>query len=120
MQVDLIEEMEKICDFMELYRYLIDDFLIEYCRKLNSKDFIVKSENLGRKKKGKREYLNNHLTRELMRELEVFFEKEVEIPRIRVGKKQTVETLVNEEALLFAKHLRSEQEKWIPRIVNLS
>jgi CRISPR-associated protein Cas1 len=28
-----------ICDFMELYRYLIDDFLIEYCKKLKPSDF---------------------------------------------------------------------------------
>ena len=107
-----------VCDFMELYRYLIDDFLIKYCRNLASKDFIVKTENLGRKKKGKREYLNNHLTRELMTELEVFFGTEVEVPRIRVGKKQTLETLINEEALLFAKYLRNELEEWFPRIVN--
>ena len=33
------------------------------------------------------------------------------------GKKQTVETLINEEALLFAKYLRNERETWIPRIV---
>ena len=31
-----------ICDFMELYRYLIDDFLIQYCRKLKASDFILK------------------------------------------------------------------------------
>lgn len=34
---------------------------------------------------------------------------------IRVGKRQTIETLINEEALLFAKFLRNEQEKWTPR-----
>ena len=41
-----------VCDFMELYRYLIDYFLIEYCRSLNPRDFIVKTESIGRKKKG--------------------------------------------------------------------
>ena len=101
---------------MELYRYLMDDFLIDYCRKLSSKDFIVKTENLGRKKRGKREYLNNHLTRKLMAKLEIYFETEVEIPRIRVGKKQTVETLINEEAYLFAKYLRRERQSWTPRV----
>jgi hypothetical protein len=45
-----------------------------------------------------------------------YFEVEVEIPRIRIGKKQTIETLINEEALLLAKYLRSERETWIPRI----
>ncbi len=84
---------------MEFYRYLIDDFLIQHCRKLNSNDFIVKTENLGRKKKGKREYLNNIKTRELMKTLNTFFESSVEVPRIKVGKKQTAETLINEDAL---------------------
>jgi len=34
-----------------------------------------------------------------------------------VGKRQTVETLINEEALLLAKFLRDERKTWIPRIV---
>ena len=105
-----------VCDFKELYRYLIDDFLIEYCRTLRSKDFIVKTENLGRKKKGKREYLNKRLTRDLMKKLEILFETTVEVPRIKVGKKQTIERLINEESLLFAKHLRNERRNWAPRI----
>ena len=33
----------------------------------------------------------------------------VEIPRIRMSKSQEVETLINEEALLFAMYLRNEQ-----------
>ena len=107
-----------VCDFIEIYRYLIDDFLVEYCRTLNSKHFIVKTENLGRKKKGKREYLNNILTRDLIKKLEKWFLSSLDIPRIRVGKKQTLETLVNEEALLFAKYLRNEKTKWVPRIVD--
>ena len=35
---------------------------------------------------------------------------------IKVGKKQTFETLVNEEALLFAKYLREEKKDWKPRL----
>ena len=104
-----------VCDFMELYRYLIDDFLIEYCRNLRSKDFIVKPENLGRAKQAKREYLNNKQTRELMRNLDLYLVKTVDIPRIKVGKKQTYETLINEEALLLAKYLRNEKPTWCPR-----
>ena len=41
---------------------------------------------------------------------------QVEIPRIKVGKKQTLETLINEEALIFAKHLRNERQTWTPRL----
>jgi len=51
-----------------------------------------------------------------MKQLFKFFEREVEVPRIRIGKRQTIETLINEEALLFAKYLRNERETWSPRI----
>ena len=51
-----------------------------------------------------------------MKELHGFFETKVKIPRIRVGKTQTIETLINEEALLLAKFFRDERKSWIPRI----
>jgi len=41
----------------------------------------------------------------------------VEIPRIKVGTRQIIETLINEEALLLAKYLRDEYKTWIPTIV---
>jgi CRISPR/Cas system-associated endonuclease Cas1 len=66
--------------------------------------------------KGKREYLNNQQTRYFMKKLNNFFESTVEIPRIKVGKKQSVETLIREEALLLAKFLRHERKTWTPRI----
>jgi len=51
-----------------------------------------------------------------MKRLNAYFEVKVEVRRIRVGHRQTVETLINEQALLFAKFLRHERETWIPRI----
>jgi hypothetical protein len=48
-----------------------------------------------------------------------YFESMVEIPRMKVGKRQTFETLINEEALLFAKYLRNERKDWNPRIPSL-
>jgi CRISPR-associated protein Cas1 len=33
-----------VCDFMDLYRYLIDHFLIMYCRKLDENDFVWKDD----------------------------------------------------------------------------
>jgi len=109
-----------VCDFMELYRYLIDDFLIQYCQKLKRKDFIVKSEVLSRKRQGKREYLNRAQTRDLMKRLHRFFECKVDVPRVRIGNRQTIETLISEEALLFAKFLRGERKTWNPRITILN
>jgi len=107
-----------VCDIEELYRYLVDDFLIQYCQDLSQRNFIVKTESVSRTRKGKREYLNDPQTRNLMELLNKFFESKVGIPRIRVGKKQTIETLINEECLLFAKYLRNESNKWHPKIIS--
>jgi len=76
--------------------------------------------NLARKKREKREYLDNQLTRALMKAWDMFFVSSVEIPRIKVGKRQTIDTLINEEALLLAKYLRNEKKKWNPRIANIN
>lgn len=54
-----------------------------------------------------------------MTKLKIFFDSTVDIPRIKVGKKQTVGTLINEEALLLAKFLRNEKKEWNPRIPNM-
>jgi hypothetical protein len=94
----------------------MDDFLIQYCQTLRVKDFIVKTEDLSRNKNGKRVYLNDVQTRDLMKRLNDFFESYVEVPRIKVGKKQTIETLINEETLLLARFLRDERKIWSPRI----
>jgi hypothetical protein len=55
-----------------------------------------------------------------MKALDMFFVSSVEIPRIKVGKRQTIDTLINEEALLLAKYLRNEKKKWNPRIANIN
>lgn len=105
-----------ICDFQDLYRHLIDDFLIDYCQKLRKKDFMLKWQKLSSKRKGKRQFLNDSETKLLADSLYEYFTRKIEVPRIRRGKRQKIETLINEEALLFAKYLRGERETWIPRI----
>jgi CRISPR-associated protein Cas1 len=108
-----------VCDFQELYRYLIDDFVVQYCQILTKRDFTFKTEKASGQKKGKREYLNDVVTKDFTKKLNDFFETTVEISRIKVGQRQTIETLINEEALLFAKYLRRERNVWLPRLVNL-
>jgi CRISPR-associated protein Cas1 len=105
-----------VCDFVEIYRYIIDDFIIGFCKDLSKKDFITKNELMSRGKVGKREYLNDVETKDFMVALDKLFASYVEIPRIRHGKRQELETLISEEALLFAKFLRCERESWNPRI----
>ena len=52
----------------------------------------------------------------MMRELDEFFQSRVEIPVMRHGKSQAVETLISEEVLFLAKYLRNEFKTWNPRI----
>jgi len=108
-----------ILDFQELYRYLVDDFVIQYCKNLSAKDFALKTLNYAGKKE-KRQFLKEEKARDLINKLDKQFETKVSVPRIRRGSKQELETLIAEEALLFAKHLRNEKPSWHPRIVELS
>ena len=87
---------------------------------MKKKDFTTKIESMSRKRMGKREYLNDTETRRMMKELEKYFALRVDIPLIRHGKRQRIETLINEEALLLARYLRGELETWIPARVKLN
>ncbi len=109
-----------VCDFQESYRYLIDDFLIETCHRLRKKDFVLVTDFMMHLKMGKKIYLKKHETDCLAEDLNKFFDRMVDIERIKVGNRQTIDTLISEEALLFAKYLRQERKEWIPRLVNLS
>ncbi len=106
-----------VCDFQELYRYLIDDLLIERCSRYHKNDFVLVTDFMMHLRMGKKIHLCEYETNELAEALGLLFERMVDIPRIKVGKRQTLNTLINEEALLFAKFLRNERETWIPRTV---
>jgi hypothetical protein len=43
---------------MEIYRFLIDDFVIQYAFSLKEKDFALKEEAFSSNRKGKRQYLD--------------------------------------------------------------
>jgi len=108
-----------VCDFEELYRYLVDDFVLRYALNLSDKDFVLRDEDFGFSRKGKREYLKEDKNRAFVKELNKYFTSMVEVPRIRRGRKQKIETLINEEALLFARYLREEIPTWNPRTADL-
>lgn len=106
-----------VCDFQELYRYLIDDFLIG--RRFHKKDFVFVTDFMMNLRMGKRIHLCEFETDSLAEDLNNLFEHTVNVPRMKYGKKQTLDTLINEEAYLFAQFLRNEKPSWIPRIVTL-
>ena len=106
------------CDFMEIYRYLVDDLIISFCRDANPKDFGFKEERRGNKK-GKRQYLNKKMERAFTEKLDILFQSIVDVPRVNIGRKQEVESLINEEAQLLARFLRGERNYWEPRMAKL-
>jgi CRISPR-associated protein Cas1 len=107
-----------VCDFEELYRYLIDDFLITYAKKLRKKDFVAKTIMFNNKR-GKRIFLSKAAMNELTAGLYDYFRSTVDVPSVKRGKRQEIESLINEEARLLAKYLRGEKKLWTPRIVGL-
>ena len=88
-------------------------------KETRKKDFSLNQEDFSSKKKGKREYLSKPLAKDLMKKLDSFFESKVEVPRVKHGKRQEIESMLNEEAMLPAKYLRNEKTQWIPRIPNI-
>ena len=105
-----------VFDLQELHRYMMDDFLIGFCGKLRKKDFVMKGERTTRKRWGKREYLKEPKTRDMLKKLYDYFESMVDIPRIKHGKRQSIETIINEESLLLAKYIINEKKMWVPRL----
>ena len=105
-----------VCDFQELYRYLIDDFLAERAKKFHKKLVLV-TDFMMSLKMGKKIHLKEYETNELAEDLNAFFDRMVNVERIKVGNRQTIDTLISEEALLFAKYLRQERKEWRPRLV---
>jgi CRISPR-associated protein Cas1 len=73
-----------VCDFMEIYRYLIDDLIISFCKDVSSKDFVFKKEKRSNRL-GKRQYLNKKMERAFTQKLDALFQSIVEIPRVKIG-----------------------------------
>jgi len=110
-----------VFDMMELYRYLIDNFLLERRMKFHKKDFVLKTDTtIKLKQYNKRIVLRDYKTNGLTEDLFTFFDRMVDVPRIKHGNRQRINTLISEEALLFAKFMRNEISEWKPRIVDLN
>ena len=87
---------------------------------MHKSDFVVVTDFMMKLKMGKKIHLCEYKTDDLAEGLNNLFDKVVEIPRIKHGNKQTLDTLINEEFLLFAKYLRNERTSWNPRTVAIA
>jgi hypothetical protein len=105
-----------VCDFMELYRYLIDDFVIDYCRDLTSRDFSAMREMHG-VKMAKRIFLIDELTDDCVGKLFKFFEKKFPIPSVRRGSRIKLNTIIAKEPFrMWVYIVRTNKGEWIPKI----
>jgi hypothetical protein len=106
-----------VCDFVELYRYLIDDFVIGYCRDLTPRDFSAEREMHG-VKMAKRIFLTDELTDDCLGKLSKFFEKKLAIPSVRRGSRIQLNTIINEESTRMWVYLLRNDDKaeWRPKI----
>ena len=93
--------------------------LTKHSESIKKKDIVVKIEKSVRNKIAKRQYLSDSKTRDMRNAFYNYLEQKVDVPRIKHGNRQSIETLISEESLLLAKYLRNERRNWVPRIVNL-
>lgn len=107
------ERASLVCDFQELYRAFIDDFLIGYVKHLKRSDFKLEYG----KGRTPRNFLKYPQSTQVIEAINRVFERKVTIQRIKHrGLSQRFETLINEEAVLLAMYIRNEKPTWKPRI----
>ena len=99
-----------VCDLQEPYRPLIDNFLIEYVKKLKTKDF---EPNYRRKKP--RIFLKHKESSKLISELNSFLDLKIAKPRSRnFGKDSKIRTVIREDVEQLASFARNETLQWNP------
>ena len=97
-----------VCDVQDIYRYLIDDYLMERRQKLHKKDFVVVTDFMMHLKMGKRIHLCEYEANRLADGLNTLFNRKFEIPRIRHGKNKVPETKEQKQTDRYAISL------WMP------
>jgi len=117
-RTEAVAKASLVLDLMEVWRSLCDDFLVGFSKGLGMGDFVLKDEWFSTNRLGKRQVLSEGKSGELSRKLDEYFERKVDIPRIKHGNRSSLDTLINEEVFVLAKYLRGEREKWIPRLPN--
>lgn len=95
-----------VCDIQEIFRGLIDEFLIVYAQKLNEDDF---------ERKGDRMFLKRKESYKMIKAINELFDKRIEHQRIKkFGKYSTIRTAIREEPIKLAQYLRREKGSYEP------
>ena len=96
-----------ICDFQELFRQLIDKFLLSYVLELDIQDSF--------EKRGNRTFLTPKETGKFITALNNLFNRKIDHMRMKqFGKKSKIKTIIREEPLKLAQFLRDEKSEYQP------
>lgn len=105
-----------VYDFMEVYRHLIDYFVIEYCRDLSPHDFTACKEMIGNKM-AKRIFLTDEMTDDCISKLSKYFDRTFPVPNKKGGKKAKLSTIITDEPYsLWVYFQRTDKYEWVPKI----
>lgn len=95
-----------VCDLQELFREMIDNFLIEYIPKLRPESFEDKNRRI---------FLKRTETYKFVKEINRLFDIRVKHQRIKkFGEHSTIRTIIKEEAIKLAQYLRKEKREYKP------
>jgi hypothetical protein len=96
-----------VCDIQEIFRVLIENYLLGHQQNLEPESF---------EHKGKRYFLKPEKKLELILGVRRLFKKKVPYNRRNITGKTMIKTIIKEETIEQAKYIREEKEKWAPRI----
>ena len=96
-----------VCDLQELFRSLIQEFLIHYVRKLDPETSF--------EQKGKRTFLTLKEEGNLIRAINNLFDKRIAHQRIKkFGKRSKIRTAIREEPIKIGQFLREQKPNYTP------
>jgi len=95
-----------VCDIQEIFRGLIDEFLIGYSQKLSEESF---------ERKGERVFLKRMDSYKMIKAINQLFDKRIEHQRIKkYGQRSKIRTAIREEPMKLAQYLRGEKGDYEP------
>jgi CRISPR-associated protein Cas1 len=95
-----------VCDIQEIFRGLIDEFLIGYSKNLNETDFEDKNGRM---------FLKQKESYKMIKAINNLFDKRIKHQRIKkFGEYSTIRTAIREEPIKLAQYLRGEKERYEP------
>jgi len=90
-----------VCDIQEIFRGLIDEFLISYSQKLSEDNFEDKNGRM---------FLKRKESYKMIKAVNGLFDMRIEHQRIkRYGERSKIRTAIREEAIKLAQYLRGEK-----------